>query len=91
MMYIQQCRGYRYVTNIIGEPNYKYGQQEQVTERNHNRSIALEQSVLKYWGGGGTGLKPVLRDHNLVLSFCFEPCFYVLTVNMLVVSYLSGH
>ena len=29
---------------------YKYGQQEQVTVRNHNRSTALEQSVLKYWG-----------------------------------------
>ena len=39
-----------YVTHIIAEQNYKYGQQEQVTVRNHNRSIALEQSVLKYWG-----------------------------------------
>ena len=28
-----------YVTNIIAEPKYKYGQQEQVTVRNHNRSI----------------------------------------------------
>ena len=28
----------KYVTNIIAEPKYKYGQQEQVTERNHNRS-----------------------------------------------------
>ena len=25
----------------------------QVTVRNHNRSTALEQSVLKYWWGGG--------------------------------------
>ena len=40
-----------YVTNIIVEPKYKYGQQEQVTLRNHNRSIALERSVLKYWRG----------------------------------------
>ena len=39
----------KYVTNIIGEPKYKYGQQEQVTVRNHNRSTALERSVLKYW------------------------------------------
>ena len=31
---------------------YKYGQQEQVTVRNHNRSTALERSVLKYVGGG---------------------------------------
>ena len=37
---------------IIGEPKYKYGQQEQATVRNHNRSTALERSVLKYWGGG---------------------------------------
>ena len=32
------------------EPKHKYGQQEQVTLRNHNRSTALERSVLKYWG-----------------------------------------
>ena len=42
----------KYVTNIIAEPKYKYGQQEQLTVRKHNRSTALEQSVLKYWGGG---------------------------------------
>ena len=40
----------KYVTNIIAEPKYKYGQQEQVTGRNHNRITALELSVLKYWG-----------------------------------------
>ena len=38
------------VYNIIGEPTYKYGQQAQVTVRNHNRSTALERSVLKYPG-----------------------------------------
>ena len=38
----------KFVTQIIGEP--KYGQQEQVTVKNHNRSAALERSVLKYWG-----------------------------------------
>ena len=38
----------RYAIHIIGEPNYKYGQQEQVTVGNHNRSTALEESVLKY-------------------------------------------
>ena len=37
----------------MGEPKYKYGQQEQVTVRNHNRCTALEWSVLKYCGGGG--------------------------------------
>ena len=39
----------KYFTNIIAEPKYKYGQQEQITVRNHNRSNALERSVLKYW------------------------------------------
>ena len=34
----------------MAEQKYKYGQQEQVTVRNHNRSTALERSVLKYWG-----------------------------------------
>ena len=37
---------------IIGEPKYKYGQQGQVTVRNHNRTTALERSVLKYLGEG---------------------------------------
>ena len=40
----------KYVTHIIGEPKCKYGQQEQVTVRNHNRSTALGRSVLKYLG-----------------------------------------
>ena len=57
----------KYVTNIIGEPKYKYGQQEQVTVRNHNRSTALERSVLKYWGGALTGF----TGTNLGLSFCY--------------------
>ena len=35
----------------MAEPKYKYGQQVQVTVRNHNRSTALEQSVLKYGVG----------------------------------------
>ena len=34
----------------MAEPKYKYGQQEQVKVRNHNRRTALERSVLKYWG-----------------------------------------
>ena len=34
----------------------------------HNRSTALEWSVIYYWGGGG--LKHVLLDPNLALSFC---------------------
>ena len=59
----------KYVTNILGEPTYKYGQQEQVKVRNHNRSTALERSVLKYWKVVGGGLKPAWRDPNLALSF----------------------
>ena len=31
----------KYVTHIIDEPKYKYGQQEQVTVRNYNKSTAL--------------------------------------------------
>ena len=34
----------------MAEPKYKYGQQEQVTVRNRNRSTPLERSVQKYWG-----------------------------------------
>ena len=45
----------KYVTHIIGESKYKYGQQEQVTVRNHNRSTALERTVLKYLEGDGVG------------------------------------
>ena len=30
-----------YVTHIIGEPKYKYGQQEQVRLRNHNRRTCV--------------------------------------------------
>ena len=37
----------------MGEPKYKYGQQEQVTVTNHNRNTALKRSVLKYCVGGG--------------------------------------
>ena len=50
----------KYVNHIIGELKYKYGQQVQVTVRNHNKSTALERSVLKYWGTltGFTGTQP---------------------------------
>ena len=40
----------KYVTNIIAEPKYKYGQQQQITVRNHNRSTTLERPALRYWG-----------------------------------------
>ena len=54
----------------------KYGEQEQVTVKNHKRNTALEQSVLEHWGGGlkrfygktgftGTGFKTLL----LILTF----------------------
>ena len=67
----------KYVTHIIGEPKYKYGQQEQVTVRNHNRGTALELSVLKYWG-----LKPVLQDPNLALRFCCA-CYALFCIDYL--------
>ena len=56
----------KYVNHIIRDPKYIYEQQEQVTARNHNRSTALERSVLNT-----ERLKPVLRDPNLALSFCY--------------------
>ena len=37
-----QLPKYMYVTRRIGEPKYKYGQQEQVTVRNHTRSTAFD-------------------------------------------------
>ena len=52
----------KYVINIIAEPKYKYGQQEQVTVRNHNRSTALERSELEYFGGRGEGLSNRLNS-----------------------------
>ena len=56
----------KYVTYIIAEPKYKYGQQEQVTVRNYNRSTVLERSVLKC--RGGEGLNPVLQPCPQFLS-----------------------
>ena len=35
----------KYVTNIIAEPKYKYGQQEQVTIRNHNVIIPASRYI----------------------------------------------
>ena len=40
----------KYVTHKTGAPKYKYGLQEQATVRNHNRSTAMDRSVLKYYG-----------------------------------------
>ena len=47
----------KYVSRIhvIDEPKYKYGQQEQATARNHNKSTAPERSVSKH-SGAQTGL-----------------------------------
>ena len=41
---IQLPKIYKYVTNIIAEPKYKYGQQEQVTVRNHNLSFRIART-----------------------------------------------
>ena len=56
----------KYVTNIIAEPKYKYGQQEQVTE---GTKTEIPPWNGQYKNTGGGGLKPVLRDPNLALSF----------------------
>ena len=56
----------KYVANRIAEPKCKYGQQEQVTEGT--------TTEVPPWNGRYTntgGLKPVLRDPNLALSFCY--------------------
>ena len=48
----------KYVTNIIAEPKYKYGQQEQVTVRNHNRQSPFLSSY-----DGCEGLTIPLSKH----------------------------
>ena len=55
----------KYVTNIIAEPKYKYGQQEKVTGTT---------TEVPPWNGqykNTGGLKPVLPVPNLALSFCY--------------------
>ena len=47
----------------IDEKNRK----RQISEIYHNRSTALERSVINHWGWGGV-LKPVLRARNLAPS-----------------------
>ena len=37
------------ICHLYNESKYTYEQQEHVRVKNHNRSIALERSVLKYW------------------------------------------
>ena len=63
----------KYVANIIAEPKYKYGQQEQVTVRNHNRSTALEGQYKN------TGvLKPVLtvlKMKMMVMTVLVLTCY----------------
>ena len=56
----------KYVTNIIAGPKYKYGQQEQVTIGTTTDVPLWNDQYKNTWG-----LKPVLRDPNLALSFCY--------------------
>ena len=70
-----------YVTNIIAEPMYKYGQQEQVTVQNHNRSTALERSVLKY--GGGVRVGGLNRFYGYPTSPFFFEFIYLVTIKFL--------
>ena len=58
-----------FVTHIIGEPKYKYGQQEEVTVRNHNRSTALRLGTVSIKIMGWGGLKPVLRVPIFIFDF----------------------
>ena len=56
----------KYVTNIISEPKYKYGQQEQVTVRNHNRSSPW--TVSKSTGIDGISPKMLRLASDVLLS-----------------------
>ena len=59
----------KYVTNIIAEPKYKYGQQEQATASNSKepqQKYRLGTVSIKILGG----LKRALREPNLALGFC---------------------
>ena len=47
-MVIQLLKFTKYVTNIIAELKYKYGQQEQVTVRNRNRTSNSKKPQQKY-------------------------------------------
>ena len=47
----------KYVTNIIAEPKYKYGQQEQVTIRNQNRSTAFLILFIRLFIGCELGIE----------------------------------
>ena len=59
----------KYVTNIIAEPKYKYGQQEQVTVRNQNRSTALETVLNKLINKDQSGFMSgrYIRDNTRLL------------------------
>ena len=60
----------KYVTNIIPESKYKYGQQGRTKNSTElQQKYRLGAVSIKILGGGG--LKPVLRDPNLALSFCY--------------------
>ena len=61
----------KYVTNIIAEPKYKYGQQEQVTSNSKEPQQKYRLGTVSIKILGGWALKPVLRDPNLDLSLCY--------------------
>ena len=54
----------KYVTNIIAEPKYKYGQQEQVTVRNHNRKFKSYHEIMALF---------VFRNLILQTRMCSHP------------------
>ena len=72
----------KYVTHIIGELKYKYGQQEQVTVSDHNRSTALELSVLgdlnRFYGSlHGIGERKFVQMFQVTWPR-WPPCPYML-------------
>ena len=80
---------FKYVTHIIGEPKYKYGQPEQKTVWNQQK-YRLEMASIEILGrGGGGGLKPVLRvpkvkgELILFVSFCAPVFLYSLIQNVI--------
>ena len=59
------------MSHIIGEPKYKYGQQEHVTVKNHNRSISLSSNNLFLLGSAGETICSSCTDVSDILYLSF--------------------
>ena len=61
--------GHKAILNKLNSKSKTNRKRTNITRVNHNRSIALERSVMDYFEGGGGGEdKPVLRSSNLTLG-----------------------